>query len=83
MNIVEFIIMLIGVLICVWLLFSNFGRVWKLVYNSIFGMLALLLVNFLGSPFNINMGINGVTCLICGFLGIPGFITLFILKLFI
>ena len=83
MNIVEFIIMMIVVFLCIWLIFSNFGKVWKLFYNSIFGMLALLVVNFLGSPFNINIGINGITCLICGFLGLPGFILLFILKLFI
>ena len=83
MNIIEFIIMLIGVLLSLWLIFANFGKVWKLFYNSIFGMIALILVNFLGSPFNINIGINGVTCLVCGFLGLPGFIMLFVLKLFI
>ena len=83
MSITEFIILIIGALICLWLVFSNFGKVWKLFYNSIFGMVALLIVNFLGAPFNINIGINGVTCLICGFLGLPGFIMLFILKFFI
>lgn len=83
MNITEFLIMIAGALICLWLVFSNFGKVWKIFYNSIFGMLALLIVNFLGAPFNINIGINGVTCLICGFLGMPGFIMLFILKFFI
>lgn len=83
MNIFEFIIMLIVILISIWLLLSNFGRVWKLFYSSIFGMVALIIVNFLGSPFNINIGINGITCLVCGFLGLPGFIMLFILKFFI
>lgn len=83
MNVTEFIIMIIGALLCLWLVFSNFGKVWKLFYNSIFGMVALLIVNFLGAPFNINIGINGITCLICGFLGMPGFIMLFILKFFI
>ena len=83
MNVTEFIIMILGALICLWLVFSNFGKVWKIFYNSIFGMLALLAVNFLGAPFNINIGINGVTCLVCGFLGMPGFIMLFILKFFI
>lgn len=83
MNVTEFLIMIAGALICLWLVFSNFGKVWKIFYNSIFGMVALLIVNFLGAPFNINIGINGVTCLICGFLGMPGFIMLFILKFFI
>ena len=83
MNITEFIVLIAGALICLWLVFSNFGKVWKLFYNSIFGMLALLIVNCLGAPVNINIGINGAPCLICGFLGVPGFIMLFILKLFI
>ena len=64
-----------------WLIISNLGRVWKVICNSIFGMLALLAVNLITSPFGFFIGVNATTCLVCGFLGLPGFIMLFLLKL--
>ena len=65
------------------LIISNLGRVWKIICNSIFGMLALLIVNLITSPFGFFIGVNAATCLVCGFLGLPGFIMLFLLKLII
>ncbi|MBR2877680.1 MAG: pro-sigmaK processing inhibitor BofA family protein [Clostridia bacterium] len=63
-----------------WLFISNLGRVWKVICNSIFGMLALLVANLITSPFGFFIGINAATCLVCGFLGLPGFIMLILLK---
>lgn len=66
-----------------WLFISNLGRIWKVLCNSIFGMLALLIANLITSPFGFFIGINAATCLVCGFLGLPGFIMLFLLKLIV
>ena len=66
-----------------WLIVSNIGRVWKVMCNSIFGMLALLIANLITMPFGFFIGINAATCLVCGFLGLPGFIMLFLLKLMV
>ncbi len=65
------------------LFISNIGRVWKVICNSIFGMLALLIVNLVTTPFGFFIGVNAATCLVCGFLGLPGFIMLFLLKLIV
>ncbi|MEW9123636.1 MAG: pro-sigmaK processing inhibitor BofA family protein [Thermotaleaceae bacterium] len=44
----------------------------KLIYNGIIGGIALLLLNFVGGFFEIGIGINPITALVAGFLGIPG-----------
>lgn len=55
----------------------------KLIANAILGVVILLLVNFIGSYFNFYIGINAITALIAGFLGVPGVIFLIIFKLFL
>ena len=50
--------------------------------NSVFGGLFLLLVNTLGSFFNIHIGINAVTAVIVGILGVPAVIAMLILQIF-
>lgn len=55
----------------------------NLIANGIFGVLLLLLVNFIGAYFSFNIGINTITALIAGFFGIPGVIFLIIFKLFL
>ena len=80
MQTIQFIVILLAIVLGVWLLISHFGVIWKIFYNSIIGMLALLLVNLIGAPLSIHIGINAFTCLICGILGIPGFIMLFIMR---
>lgn len=55
----------------------------KLLINGIFGVILLYIVNFLGADFGINIGINILTALIAGTLGIPGVIALVIFQLFI
>ncbi len=79
----KFAILVICIIVGLWLVISNLGRVWKVICNSIFGMLALLFANLVTSPFNFFIGINAATCLVCGILGLPGFIMLFLLKLMI
>ncbi|TWH46156.1 MULTISPECIES: pro-sigmaK processing inhibitor BofA family protein [Sporomusa] len=55
----------------------------KLIYNGLVGGIVLWVVNFIGAYFSFTIGINPITALIAGFLGIPGVILLILFKLFI
>ena len=54
----------------------------KILLNSVFGGLFLLLVNTLGSFFNIHIGINALTAVLVGILGVPAVIAMLILQIF-
>lgn len=55
----------------------------KLVFNLIVGSVILIFINYLGGYINFHIGLNVVTALIVGFLGIPGVVLVIILtKLF-
>ena len=53
----------------------------RLLLNSIIGGLALLLINFFGHFIGIYIGVNIVTALVAGCLGIPGIVLLLILQI--
>jgi len=55
----------------------------KLVMNGIIGAVALFVINIFGNFFGLTIGINPVTALIAGFLGIPGIILLLFLQYFL
>lgn len=52
----------------------------KLFINAVLGGIALWLLNIFGSAWGINIGINVITALIAGLLGIPGVLLLVILN---
>jgi inhibitor of the pro-sigma K processing machinery len=55
----------------------------KLMINSILGVILLYIINLVGSMWGLHIGINVITALIVGILGIPGAILLTILKILI
>ena len=55
--------------------------IFKLILNSILGIISLYIINTIGSYFGFHIGINLVTTLIVAFLGIPGTILLSIISL--
>ena len=75
---------------CICFLFL-FGRIFilpiksvlKLVLNSILGGLIIYLINLIGGLFAFHIGLNYITAIFIGILGIPGAILLIILKIFI
>lgn len=76
-------ISLIGiVVICIvfYILIGPFQLLLKLLTNSLFGILLLLLTNFVGAYFSFFLPINLATILISGFLGIPGILFLVGIK---
>ena len=73
---------IINFLACVFFLFL-IGRVLKLVFNSILGGGLIYVINIIGSSFGFHIGLNLVTSITVGILGIPGAIALILIKLLI
>ena len=75
-------------LACICFLFI-FGRVFivpikkvlKLVINSVLGGIAIFLINLVGANFGFHIGLNILTSILVGILGLPGAICLVIVKL--
>ena len=73
---------------CIFFLFI-FGKifiipirtVFKLVVNSLLGGLTIFIINLIGSFFNFHIGLNIITSIFVGILGIPGAIVIIIIKL--
>lgn len=75
---VYFLIGIVGMLIVVKLFSWPLKILVKLILNCVFGVLLLLLANFVGKFVGITIAINAVTALIAGFFGVPGVIFLII-----
>ena len=75
---------------CIFFLFI-FGKIfivpikiiWRLVINSLLGGLIIFIINFIGSFFGFHIGLNLITSIFVGILGIPGAIVIVIIKLLI
>ncbi|GAB6168883.1 pro-sigmaK processing inhibitor BofA family protein [Clostridium carnis] len=55
----------------------------KILLNGIIGIVLLYVANWIGTYLGFYIGINAVTALIAGFLGVPGVIFLVIFKMFL
>lgn len=55
----------------------------RLVINGVIGAIALIVFNLFGTYFGITIGVNPITALIAGFLGIPGVLLMIFVKLFL
>ena len=81
---------IITYLACICFIFI-FGRIFivpikkvvKLMINSILGGITIYIINIIGSNFGFHIGLNVITSLIAGILGLPGVICLIIIKLLV
>lgn len=79
---------IISYIACICFLFI-FGKVFilpiktmlKLLVNSILGAIIIFIINWIGVIFNFHIGLNIITSIVVGILGIPGAILLVILNL--
>lgn len=79
---------IIAYIACIFFLFI-FGKIFvvpikiilKLIINSVLGGLFIFIINFIGAFFNFHIGLNLVTSIFVGILGIPGAIAIVIIKL--
>lgn len=77
-------------LACICFLFI-FGRIFilplksilKLILNSILGVVIIYIINVVGRMFSFHIGLNYITIVIVGILGVPGAFLLTALKLFL
>ncbi len=54
----------------------------KIFVNSLLGAVVLVIINLLGPFLNIYIGVNPVSALVLGLLGVPGLCLLMILQIF-
>ncbi|SKA90824.1 inhibitor of the pro-sigma K processing machinery [Clostridium sp. USBA 49] len=78
-----FIIAVIAIFLIIKIFSWPIKLFFKLLANTILGVIMLFAVNFIGAYFKFYIGINLVTALIAGLLGVPGVIFLIIFKLFL
>ena len=55
----------------------------RLILNSILGGVLIFLINVIGAYFHFHIGLNIITSLFVGLLGIPGAVVMIILKIFL
>lgn len=58
-------------------------KILKLVLNTIIGGAIIYIINLIGASFGFHLGLNVITSLVVGILGIPGAILLIILQFII
>ncbi len=56
-------------------------KVLKLVLNSILGGVLIFIINIIGTSFGFHIGLNLITSITIGILGIPGAIALVLIKI--
>lgn len=66
-----------------WIFVKPLKFLGRLLLNSILGALLLIIFNYFGQFTGVNIGVNEVTALSIGILGIPGFIAILLLKLLV
>lgn len=79
---------IIAYIACIFFLFI-FGKIFivpiktifKLIINSILGGLTIFIINIIGSLWGFHIGINLITSIFVGVLGVPGAIVIVIIKL--
>ena len=82
-NILIYLACIIGIFIIGKIFALPIMKILKLVFNSILGALLIYIINLIGNAFSFHIGLNYITSIFVGILGIPGAILLIILKLFL
>lgn len=57
-------------------------KVLSIILNSFLGAIVIWLINVIGTSFQFQIGLNVITALIVGILGVPGAVLLVLLKIF-
>ena len=79
---------IIAYIACIFFLFI-FGKIFivpiktilKLIVNSILGGITIFIINLIGSIWGFHIGLNLITSVFVGVLGIPGALVIIIIKL--
>lgn len=82
-TIIIFLACIMSILIFGKLIIMPIKKILKLIANSILGGILITIINWIGTAFNFHIGLNIFTAIYVGILGIPGAISLIILKMII
>ena len=77
----AFVVGLLLLFIIVRLFYTPLRIAIKLFLNSIAGGVLLAFLNFAGAVVGVNIGINVLTCVVTGVLGVPGIALLLFLQI--
>ena len=79
--IVTILVCIFGLLLLRRIMTAPIRLIWKLALNLVCGFAALILLNVLGGFLGIALGINLLSAMVIGFLGLPGLGLLLIFRL--
>lgn len=80
-SVVFWMIGLCLVIICLFVLSKPLKALLRIARNALIGAFAFVGMNFLLSPLSISVGVNALTVLIVGILGVPGFLSLYLSRM--
>ena len=80
-NIIAFIACLFFLFIIGKIFIVPLKKIFKFILNSIIGGLIIYLINFIGGYFGFHIGLNIITSVFVGVLGIPGAVVVILIKL--
>ena len=80
---IIFLACLIVIIIIGKIFYVPLKHIVKLLINSLLGGLVIYIVNVIGASFGFHIGLNTVTAIFVGILGVPGVVVLVLVKLLI
>ncbi len=81
-EIIGYVLGVLTVLVVSGVCLKPMKTVVKFLVNSLMGMGLCIVINYAFSSFGIHIGINPVTAIILGMLGVPGLIMILIAQIF-
>ena len=80
-NIIAFVACLFFLFIIGKIFIVPLKTIFKFILNSFIGGLIIYLINFIGGYFGFHIGLNIITSVFVGVLGIPGAVVVILIKL--
>lgn len=80
--IISFVTCIVFILIFGKMFLFPVKKIAKLLLNTSLGAFTIWLINLIGTSFGFHIGLNVITSIIVGILGVPGAILLILLKIF-
>jgi inhibitor of the pro-sigma K processing machinery len=81
-TVVGYLLGVLIVFVAAKIFFVPLKKVLRIVLNSALGALVLVIINLFGPFLHIYIGVNPVSALVLGLLGVPGLCLLMILQIF-
>ena len=80
-SIITFVACIVFILIFGKIFILPLKSIIKLIFNSVLGGVLIYIINIIGSSFNFHIGLNIITSILVGLLGVPGAVLLILLKI--